>query len=600
MPTWRVPLLALCAGILLLILLPLWTVPVLPASGWTSALHEARLLADVLRHGPDAYHARLWVPTPMTAVPYLLALTGPSHLEMALRLLASLALLSTVLVWWLWLRNTKRSPWLLVGALPWLVSQPFLQGDIAILLSWPLWFGTLALQIPAMRRTWLWPLVALLVTLVALTHPLPWLSLLVLLPLLALLQAGRHGWKNALKWTLFSLLSSLPSVLLLRPWWLKVLTSMNGWPGMVQAWRQEWWLPGDNFRQLVDLSLDRLNPHAAQIPEMKQLFDHHGELVAFAWTTALIVWLAASVRQGRENPQNTVKNPQPIHALVLLSLAYFLLPARIHSPLALPVVGGQLPPLLAILAVLALPLDPLQPPLTFRVRTWLATLTLVVVAVALPLLAWQSLLLDATSFGSLHQAFATIPEGQRVCTLSARSDVRHVRAGVFDDLGGWSLILRGGLSNEPAPNPGLSPLTEEPLGHLPWLPRANDARLKDMAPCQYIAVFRDPGVALTEITKQFRALPQLYAHDAWEVFQNVRAGPWPPPQPLTPDEERLNACFFTMFGLPPEDMPDEQPQALSARLGLDWGPNCLPFTPPARVPGFPPPVAVPYGPVIRR
>ncbi len=577
---WRWPLYTLVAGITALVLLPIWLVSVLPASGWTENLHVARVLADVTARGSDGLHGQLWVPTPNSLVPFIVAFLGPKiGFTLAARILATVGLIALPMAWLTWLRASGRSPWLVVGALPWLMGPPYLQGDLPLIVAWPLWFWALALQVKAMRVGvwWRWLLLFVPVALLSLTHPVAWLTILGLLPILALLQGGRSGLRVALRHVGLTLLTTLPSIALLAPWIGKVLTSLGGPLAFARAWRTEWWLPGDNFRQLADLSLDGFGNHGPRIDSLRELSERSGEMLAFAWLLALIVWLVAAMRQAREReaPADNLPNPQPVHALGVLTLGYFLLPARWIAPLPLLQFSGLLPPIIAILAVLALPLDPLLPPRSLRVRTWIASMVLIAIAIALPPYALRSQLLDAVGFGSMNEALATLPPNQRVCTVSARSDVRHVRAGVHDDLAAWPLILRGGLVNEPVPNVLWTPVVEYPNGHLPWLPRAADVRLEDAGACQYLVVFHDPGVQSDALVRQFKPLPRLYSRDAWDVYQNIRAKPWPQPAWLTPQTERMIACATAQIGLPPPTMPSEQVETMQLRARLGWSIRCV-------------------------
>ncbi len=577
---WRWPLYTLVAGIAALVVLPLWLVQQLPASGWTQNLHIARVLADVLERGPDGLHGRLWVATPNSLVPYCLALAAPKlGLVAAARLLATLALLALPWTWLAWLRASGRSPWLAVAALPWLLGPAYLQGDLPLLVAWPLWFGALAVQLAAMRvgGAARWLLLAVLLLGLAVTHPVPWLTALGLLPILALLRAGRTGLRAALRLLALTLLAAAPSVLVLVPWARKIAASLGGTAGFAQAWRSEWWLPGDNFRQLADLSLDGFGNHGPRIDSLKELSERSAEMLAFLWLAALVVWLAAAMRQAREQApqQGALADPHPVHALAALTLAYFLLPSRLIAPLPLLQFSGLLPPVIAVVAVLALPLDPLAPPRSMRVRSWLASAALVVVAVALPAFAMRSLLLDSVGFGALDQALAKLPPNKRVCTVSARSDVRHVRAGVHDDLGAWPLIARGGLVNEPVPDVLWTPVVEYPHGRLPWLPRAADVRLDDARACQYFLIFRDPGVAIDQVARQFKVLPRIYSRDMWEIYVNLHDAQWPPPTWLTPQTERMVACTTAMIGLQPPQMPAEQVETMQLRARLGWNIRCV-------------------------
>ena len=602
---WRWPLYTLIVGLSAFAVLPIWLVRVLPASGWTQSLHVARVLADVLAHGPDAFHGRLWVPTPISLVPYILAIGGAKiGFTLTARLLATLALLGLPWAWLAYLRASGRSPWLVIAALPWLMGPAYLQGELSLLVAWPLWFLALALQLRAMqlggwRR---WALLALPVALLAVTHPVAWLTLLGLLPILALLQVGRSGWRVAMRHVATSLVAVLPSIAVLLPWLGKVLKSLGGRHNFWRAWHSEWWLPGDNFRQLTDLSLDGFGNHGPRIESFKELGERSGELLAFAWLLALVVWLTAAMRDARERAQTPVPlaDPHPVHALAVVAFGYFLLPARLIAPLPLLQFSGMLPPIIAILAALASPLDPLSPPRSARLRTWLASGTLLVVAIALPVHALRSLLLDSVGFGSLEQALATLPPNQRVCTVSARSDVRHVRAGVHEDLAAWPLILRGGLVNEPVPDVLWTPVVEYEHGRLPYLPRATELRLDDARACQFFVVFRDPGVQVEQIAAQFKPLPRLYGRDMWEIYQNLRATPWPPPVWLNPQTERMVACALAQLGLPPTPMAAEQVETMQVRARLGWNIRCVDAparpAPASPAPLVPPPLLAPPSP----
>ena len=585
---WRWPLAVLVVGIVLLTLAPLWMAAVLPSSGWMESLHIGRLLSDVLQDGPDDFHARLWVPTPESAVAYVLAWLGPTlGFDHAMRALTSLALVATVATWWLWLRSTGRASVLLLAALPWLISQPLLHGDVPILVSWPLCFATLALhaqvlQLPhtfSVAALWRWAVMALLIVLVSVTHPVPWLGLAMGLPLLTLLFLPQLGVTRTLATTLLALLAQLPALLVLRPWWRKVLQSVGGWHEFTRGWVTEWWSPSDNFRQLVDFSLDRLSPHALQLRVAQDLPDHAGEFMAFGWLVALTIWAGVSIRERREQALHpevpvTRPHPQPLLVAAMLLVAYFVVPARLHAPLPLAVVGGQIPSVLAMVAALAIPLNPLQPPRGVVGRTWLALGMFTVIALALPLQAWQTMLLDGTTYGHLEDAYNAIPEGKRVCSITARNDVRRMHVGVHDQIAAWSLILRGGLTQEPAPDAGWTPVVEQPFGHLPLQPRLPEIRLADMGACEYIVVFRDPGVPAQRITTELKALPRIYERGPWEIFLNIRANRWPPPVWMTPANDRMGYCALGLVGLTPPTTVAEHTDAMRARALLGWGQRC--------------------------
>lgn len=587
---WRLPLYALVVGIAVLAVLPLWLVPILPAAGWTESLHVARVLSDVLANGPDEFHGRLWVATPISLVPYGLALLGPKiGFVLAERVLGSLAILALPWAWLAWLRASGRSPWLVLAALPWLMGPAYLQGDLPQLVAWPLWFAALAAQLAAMQRAgwWRWLLVALSVTALAVAHPVPWLTIVGLLPILALLQSGRVGWRAGFRHLVATLLTLVPGVLLLLPWVRKVLASVGGSRGFAQAWRTEWWLPGDNVRQLADLSLDGFGNHGPRIDALRDLSERAGELLAFAWLLAVATWLAASIRQGREAakaPRTALANPHPVHALAALTIGYFLLPARLIAPLPLSQFAALLPPVMAMIAPLAIPLDPFAPPAAMRRRVWLASGALLIVAATLPFFAMRSTLLDAVTFGPMQDAFRVIPANQRVCTVLARSDIRHVRAGVHDDIAAWPLILGGGLVNEPVPEVLWTPVVEKANGHLPYLPRGQDLKLEEARACQYIAVFRDPGVQIEDVMRAIKPLPRLYSRGTWDVYQNLRPVPWPPPTWLTPQVERMVACATAQLGLVPLQMPAEQVETMQVRARLGWNIRCVDPSPaPANV-----------------
>lgn len=601
-PLWRWPLAAFVTGLVLLTIAPLWLAAVLPSNGWVETLHVARLLSDVLLEGQDAYHARLWVPTPMSTVPYLIAWFGPYvGFDEAMRALASLALAGTVAAWAVWLRATGRSALLLVAALPWLISQPYLRGDVAVLVATPLIFLALALHAQALQHpgVWRWLVMAVLIALAGVTHPLAGFGLAVGLPLLGLLHAVHVGWQRAGAAAGLALLADLPLLLILRPWWQKVLQSLGGWPQFVSGWATEWWPPSDNFRQLVDFSLDRLTPHALQLRVFQDLPDHLGEFLAFGWVLALAIWAGVAIRQRREyeagpEPRPALPHPQPVYVLLVLLVAYFIAPARIHGPLPLAVVGAHIPTLLAMVASLSITLDPLKAPTGLRIRTAVAGVLFALTALILPVQAWQAILVDATTYGSLDDAYGAIPEGKRVCTVSARNDVRRMHVGIHDQVAAWSVILRGGLTQEPAPDAGWTPLVEQPLGHLPPQPRLPEVRLADMKACEYIVVFRDPGVAVEKVSSELKPLPRVYSRGPWEIFLNIRAAPWPPPLWMTPVNERMTACVQGLFGLAPTVHVTEHTDAMRARALLGWGQRCA--EPPAPV-AAPVPAAVHRVPV---
>ena len=123
---WPFPwaLATLCAGVLAMVLWPLWSVAVLPNGGFAEQARLAAVLADT-RHGIwSAYFPERGILTPMSLVPQVVAYFSPvSGVDNALRALVSVGLCLLPLTSLAYLRATGRSLWLVVAVLPWYASR---------------------------------------------------------------------------------------------------------------------------------------------------------------------------------------------------------------------------------------------------------------------------------------------------------------------------------------------------------------------------------------------------------------------------------------------------------------------------------------------
>ncbi|MFZ4579030.1 MAG: hypothetical protein ACOYOB_11595 [Myxococcota bacterium] len=546
-------LLPVLAALTALAVLPLWVAEWLPLLDLPPYLHAVTVWMSAPLHGPYAL-AYEWLTIP---VPTWLSLGGVRLLsvfggaETGARLLLTLALISVPLAGLALVRSARHSGWVVVGMLPWLLGADLVAGRLPQVVALPVALGVLAAHLSWLRHTT--PLraaiLAWLLALLALSHWLPWLVFVALLPVLAAWEGARvGGWRKAVAWPLRDLVIALPSIGLMLPWMVSVLRH----PASGSLYKARHALPLENLDQLADRLFDHLAPRSEVLNGFGDLLlGRPGDLASGLWLLALTLWALGAARQPR-----SVANPGHINgtaylgrALGLLFAAYFGLPRDLWSPLPLGEANAVLIPLLGVLAVAALPVRPDDAPPTARVRVWIGTLLMGTVAVVVPMATLHAFALASTEVEPMRQALAVVPKGKSVLTLRTQPDSAFVRGAPWSAVGDYAAVLRKGYAPATFAGDPTLPVRPRPSRIRPAPPPdqpdsftwQDHGRFYD-----YVAVLRDPSTQPPLFEVWLRAMTRVYQRGPWQVYRNDDVVKFPPP----PD--------------PPRPPPQVPPRALQA------------------------------------
>lgn len=570
---FRTLLLALSA----LAIWPLWAVDLLPLPDYALQLRVATILHDwhLMPMYRQAFE-RVPFPTPYSAFPWLVHALARFHdVEWAGRIVLSAALIGLVLAARVLVAAAGHSRWLLLAVMPWLLNADFFQGDVNLVMALPIAIGVLAAHLQLLRAWSPWRALALALLLMALavTHWL-WALLVLMLPVLAAWQGSRIGFRQALLWPLRDIALALPSIGLLVPW------ARATAPTLSRDIRFQPAMPLESLGRIPDRMFDVFAPHGGGLERLTDLFRHRpGEVATTLWAIGIGLWLLATMRQRRKLPvvqgHSGVEGSAYLgQAFVLLLTTYFLLPSNLFTPVSLASPGARLIGLMAIVGVLALPLQPLQAPPTARVRTWLGTALLLVVAVLMPLATLEGFLLTRADMGSIREAYGKIPAGATVATLRTRTPSRWLRKPALNDVGQWFDVMVGGYVPNPLDDAWLRPVRARPGWQRPIPPDDPDAfRWHEHGRWfDFFAVYSAPGQPPAGFDSFLRTLPKLYQRGPWSVYQNLDVTPWVPPVSLTPRQVRAAAhlaeCSVAALGFMPSRPMREQDDA---GLGADGG-----------------------------
>ncbi len=536
---------------------PVWATDLLPVVDAGSHLQLIKILhqwktSPLLQKHYIAVHA---------IVPYLSyyqIVSWVAHLfpiELANKLVLSVCLVALPFSTLSLLRAAGHSRWLALAAVPWMLNADFIMGFFNFLMSIPLFLWLLAHHLRFLRNpTWTRAaLLAGLLAAMAITHYLLWSVALALLPTLALLFGVRHTWKRALWWPLRDAMLGLPSVGLLLPWFLSyfvfaegaVTSDVYGRPTgtfaerLKQLYSGEHYGPVDNLRQFLDCTFDRLTPTGAP----NHLLLQPGQLLATLWIAGMVLWTFAAARapndpapvdhnQRRWGPIAVAGTSYTGWALLLVSIAYFLLPRHLLKPIWLWGVNFRLVEVIAVLAVCALPLHPLRPPLGMRGRVALGGLCLLLTAMLAPVLTTGQFLLARTEFGSIRQALGSIPKDKKVLVLRRKFDSRFVRATLFNNVPEYYAVLVGGYVPYSFADTSSKPFVVNKKTQLPapqWDWHDSFTWQQHGRHYDYIGVFGEPGAPKGEYDRQLAAqnLPVVYSKDMWTIYKNPDPVPWP-------------------------------------------------------------------------
>lgn len=562
-------------------LLPLWTPDWLGLFDLGAWLHQATLIADWQRQPlyPQVFERVAW-PTPMWLVPNLLSALGYSlELDTAARLLLSVCLAAVPFASLLLARAAGHSAWLALGAAVWMWHHDVALGHLPSVVALPLLLVLLSVHLHGLIHRFRWPLAVLfgLSTLLVLTHPVPWLVAAVGVPLLGAvvrLGAARRPIGSVLGWLLAEVLALGLPVLLLVPWWQERVRAAGS---SRLSWESN--LPVANLHQLTDRLFDIFTPHHAALRSLGDLLVHRaGDMVSFLWLFGLGLWLLGAIREGRSAPERPL--PQRIGgsylgwAVVFALVGYFALPVTLLRPVWLAGLNVRLTSLLGILAVLALPIRPLQPPSDAKLRTWLGTAAMLVAAAWMPISVWRAQTLVASELGEMQEAFSQVPAGKKLLVLRQTADSRWHRYRVFHELQRWYPVWRGGLIGGGFPDADWMPVRWKPGAALPLPPPDdhNSLRWREEGRFyDYVAVWRDPFQQAPLFEAQLQGLQQTWRRGRWSIWHNKDAAQWPELGPPPPP--------------PPPQFPGE-PEGRSEKIGLglldDWLRTAgMPATPPA-------------------
>ncbi|MBM4345856.1 MAG: hypothetical protein FJ100_20990 [Deltaproteobacteria bacterium] len=536
---------------------PVWATDLLPVVDAGSHLQLIKILHEwkaspLLQKHYIAVHA---------IVPYLSyyqIVSWVAHacpIEVANKIVLSVCLLALPLSALSLLRAAGHSRWLAFAVVPWMLNADFIMGFFNFLMSIPLFLWLLAHHVRFLRNpTWARAAaLAGLLAAMAITHYLLWSVALALLPTLAVIFGVRHGLKRAVWWPIRDAMLGLPSVGLLLPWFLSyfvfaegaVTSDVYGRPTgtfverLKQLYSGEHFGPMDNLRQILDCTFDRLTPTGAP----NHLLSQPGQLLATLWIAGMALWaFAAACAPNEPPPVDPVRRRWgPIAVagtsytgwtLLLVTVAYFLLPRHLLKPIWLWGVNFRLVEVLAVLAVCALPLHPLRPPVGWRGRVALGGLCLLLAAMLAPILTTGQFLLARTEFGSIRPALASIPKNKKVLVLRRKFDSRFVRATLFNNVPEYYAVLVGGYVPYSFADTSSKPFVVDKKTQLPapqWDWHDSFTWQQHGRYYDFIGVFGEPGAPQGEYDRQLAAqnLPVVYRKDMWTIYKNPEPAPWP-------------------------------------------------------------------------
>jgi len=571
----------------LLGLLPIWATDILPLLDAASHLH---LITIIHEHGRNALYQHHYAKVD-AIVPYLTYYAGVDWLayiggvEWANKVVLSASLGALPLAALHLIRTTGHSRWLVIAIFPWMLNADFFMGFFNYLMSIPVFLWVLAEHIRFMRGpTWkrgAW--IAILLIFMAITHYLLWGLTLALLPQMALIFGGRHGWRQTLTWPIRELFIVLPSLLVLMPWFLDyfvfaqdVVTADQAAPqGATMAERLRYLYAGEhltpvgNIKQIFDRLFDQFAQGPVHVRGVVDLVRNRpGEVVTSLWLLGFALWLMGSVKDETRvehdaGVDGTVREQRRLEAetavirvpagkpaipgtsyagwaLGLLTVAYFLLPAHLNRPIILYGVNFRLIEVLGLLAVCALPVNPLQPPRHVRWRVWSGTAAMSIAAVMMPLVTAGMFMMARTEYGSIRDAMSVIPPGKRVLTLRAKRESRWLRNVIFSNVGEYYAIMRHGYVPYSFADSSSKPVVARREHTIPaplWYDHNTYSLKQHGRLFDYVVIYRQQGEKPGRWEGSLRGWHRVYQRDRWQVYRNPKRDPWP--EPGKKDKARL-------------------------------------------------------------
>ncbi len=564
---------ALTALLTLLAVTPIWTADLLPLVDAGSHLHLITILHDLSLPVFAKHYIKVHAIVPYISYYALVDwLAYFRDVEWANRVVLSGCLIAVPLSTFSLLRAAGHSRWLVLGVLPWLLNADFFMGFFSFLMSIPLLLWLMAAHLRWLRQpTWKRGLlVAGLLCAMATTHYLLWAIALALLPLLALQFGLRQRWWRTLWWPVRDGLLGLPSIGVLLPWFLKYFVFAEGVTTSDQAAaaRQGTFLqklshvyagehlgPVDNLRQLFDRMFDPVGSPNAPL----NLLYRPGELVSLLWILGFVLWMVAGVRQQRNtaqqqmiiqetsSPADRFDIPGDSYVGWLLGwtvLLYFVFPQHLLRPIWLLGVNFRLVEVMAMLAVIALPIRPMQAPADFRLRTWAGTLCMIAASLVLSWSTYRCFRHAQDEYGAIRQAYAAIPSGKAVLTLRSKRASSWFRYHVFNGIGEYYGVMRRGYVPYSFADTSSKPVVINRAMAYPapsWDAQDQFTWQEHGRFYDYIALFDDPAAPppswLAELPP---TLKPVFRRGAWRILRNPSPDVWPPPTPAQLAEKALS------------------------------------------------------------
>jgi hypothetical protein len=544
-------------------------------------------------------------------------------IEWANRIVLSLCLAAVPQASLSLLRATGHSRWLVLAIMPWLLHSDFWMGFVSFLLSIPLFLWTLAAHLRLLQKqSWLRAAaVAGLLCSLSVTHYLLWAVALALLPLLSVRMASRveprsKPWKReqylrTIWWPLRDVLLGLPSIAVLLPWFLRYFVFADGvmtsdqqaattkgplLERLARVYGGEHLAPVDNLRQISEHLFNIAEPQV----ESGRWSAHPGEVATVLWLAGMALWVFGAAHQrhvGTRTAEQKLGSSYAGWTILWMVLIYLVFPVHLVRPILLFGVNFRLIEVLAILGVIALPLQPLAPPQAVRGRVWLGTGLLVTAAIVVPLLAGQTVLMTQTEYGHIRAAYNAIPPGKRVLTLRSKRQSAHIRFHIYNGIGEYYGVLRHGYVPYSFADTSSKPMVVDKKTALPAPPWDSHDQFNWQAHGRYydyIALYDEIGAGPPPWRDDLpETLVPVFGRGHWHVLWNPAPDPWPTPTPaewrIRGQEwaSRLDAELRVLGVLQLMHLP--APQTPEQRLLLPWL-SALPFLAPStalQLPGWP-------------
>ena len=597
-PRITAPLLAVMVVLTAMGIWPIWATDILPLVDQAAHLHLMTVMHG-MRTNPlyQDHYTEVHALVPYLSYYKLVDWLGYLlPLELANRVILSLTVAAMPWSALVLLRATGRNLWLILGVLPWMLHADFFMGFFSYLLSIPVFLLILAahiqwLRAPTMRHGLL---LSGLVGVLAVTHYLLWAVAFVLLPSVALVFALRHGWRRVIWWPVRDVLMSLPSLGLLLPWFVRYFVLGEGVRTSDAAIQK---VHGSLLQRLAAVYEGE---HFGPMANIRQLpytfFDaiyRQDELLPVLWFAALGLWLIGVSRTPRLPEELPERAPNRIAggsyaawAVAILVVEYFVAPRHLTKPIGLFGVNFRLVEVAMVLLICALPLQPLRPPKGVRLPVWVGTILMVVCAILLPTLTARQFRADRAMYGDIREAYAAIPEGQRVLTLRGQ---RPSHWFLFN-IGEYYAIFRHGYvpysfadtSSKPIVINRTTALPAPPIVDLEFFTWSQHGRFYD-----YIVRYDEPGIE-RPWQPNLPNIPKIFEGKGWTVWKNPSPDTWPE---MTPDA--LTALAYDALPQAQQDVFTADVWSLAGltfrvtdvNLVLAAGISVLPG--PAHVPAFP-------------